>query len=280
MNSPQALVEAYFDRGLSPEEALQLRRWLAESEEHRRSFARDAMLYLGLPDALHEAALSEEISDQALLHSLDAESVGGASDFMELLQSLSPDDEPLPVVDITSRVMEEVAQARYEARREKALQQARRALPETKPSGAPAWAIYCGAIAACLTVAVIVWKPSAPNAPSASPPPPVVETHRPTHNTAPASPQPIATILSTVRAVGPEGAALLAEQSLYEGDFTIDSGLAQLAFANGAVVTLEGPARLRLIDAGRLALDSGELFARSEAGQFVVETPRGVVMYF
>lgn len=280
MNDPQQLVEAYFDRDLTPEETAQLRGWLAASEENRRSFAHDAMLYLGLPDALQEAAVSEEISDRALLRSLDSEASSPAENFLEVLQSLSPDDEQLPVVDITDRVMQEVAQARYEARRAKAMQQARKEAQlakDVKPAGTPAWAIYGGAIAACLAVALVVWRPSPPARPTNSIPPPVAETQRPTSPAPPHAPAPVAKVLSTVRAVGPGGVALQPEQTLYGGAFTLDSGLAQLAFEDGAVVTVQGPARLRLEDAGRLVLESGQLVARSDAGQFVVETPRGTV---
>jgi len=60
-----------------------------------------------------------------------------------------------------------------------------------------------------------------------------------------------------------------------QGDFTVHSGLVELELFDGAVIVVEGPARLNLLSTNRVALEYGNLgaIAGPEAAGFAVETP-------
>jgi hypothetical protein len=71
-----------------------------------------------------------------------------------------------------------------------------------------------------------------------------------------------------------------AGQDLYKGRLHLDSGLAQVRFASGASVILEGPAEVELLGGNSMNVLSGKIVATvgREAIGFVVNTPRGKVL--
>jgi hypothetical protein len=67
---------------------------------------------------------------------------------------------------------------------------------------------------------------------------------------------------------------------LWAGDYRLTRGLAEIRFEDGAVITLEAPADVGLLDAGLARLTSGRLVAEvpPEAVGFTIQTPVGDIV--
>jgi len=92
-----------------------------------------------------------------------------------------------------------------------------------------------------------------------------------------ASIRPYIALLKEAVAAEWEGDSSTAEVGarIRQGDFTVHSGLVELELFDGALIVVEGPARLNLLSANRVALEYGNLgaVAGPEAVGFEVETP-------
>jgi hypothetical protein len=68
--------------------------------------------------------------------------------------------------------------------------------------------------------------------------------------------------------------------ALFPGRFTLNAGMSEVTFANGAVLLLEAPAELELLGRQRVFLHAGRVVVRvpPEAVGFQVETPRAEVL--
>lgn len=268
------LIERFFEGECTPAERAELITWLRASQANRDLFARESLMYLGLPDAMHASSLSDEMDDLSLFVD-DAEESGGPS-FEEQLASLAPGDQPATLVDLTPRVIAEMAQARRAAQVSREKESRRRASLDRKPDTVifPRWLAYGSAIAACLALSLAVYVQSRPNSAT---PTPSAQTPADRNGSGPAAADPVvyASVESSVGAARRGGQPLRAGELLTDDEIDLVSGLARVRFEGGAVVTVEAPARLVIVDEGRMRLESGRVFARAEGQAFSITTEAG-----
>jgi ferric-dicitrate binding protein FerR (iron transport regulator) len=91
----------------------------------------------------------------------------------------------------------------------------------------------------------------------------------------------IATLVEARDVAWPEGQSPIGVNArIGPGEIRCDSGVLKLAFDSGALVTLEGPADLKILSGMRLRADRGRLTARvsEEAKGFAIETPNTTVV--
>jgi hypothetical protein len=94
--------------------------------------------------------------------------------------------------------------------------------------------------------------------------------------TGPAAPAPVATLSGAVGCAWGNGQALPIGTALVPGRLELNAGLAEITFADGAVVLVEAPAVLDLASGSRGTLHGGRVVARvpPRAVGFVIDTPR------
>ncbi len=96
----------------------------------------------------------------------------------------------------------------------------------------------------------------------------------------PAGDEHVATLTRAVGCSWESPRPLAPGDPLRAGRLGLDAGMAELTFRNGAVVLVEAPADLELIDATRGFLHSGRIVVRvpAKAAGFVIDTPRAHVL--
>ena len=136
------------------------------------------------------------------------------------------------------------------------------AVPPARPASAARlprprlwWRLWAGAgmaAAAALAFAVLLAPPWATPAPAA-----------------------VALLRDTVDARWPDAVERPPGSPLPAGRLTLDAGVAEIAFAGGAVAVLEGPAEIELLDAGAAFLHRGGVVVRvpAEVAGFRLDTP-------
>jgi hypothetical protein len=95
------------------------------------------------------------------------------------------------------------------------------------------------------------------------------------------APPVVARLTNSVGARWHDGVAPSPGAPLFPGRIHLDSGVAEIAFASGAIAIIEGPAEIELLSAGGAFLHTGQLVMRSLVGSsgFALETPTARVVH-
>ncbi len=281
MKTMEALIDAYLDRHLTPEQAQELAQWIAADPEHARQFARELMLHRAMRDEFTGAGSRSllELNHNAVVAGPDDsqvwEALLRAEETSEPMLTALP---PMPAaptspehtqVDITGNGDDRQAQLILSLpgvqlyRNPNAERRARR------------WGRWLAA--ALVLVAVgLSWYSLRDGGdeqdvqPSTSTPQ-VVQT-----------PQPIVGRLTQTYGAQWEGDVTpTAGMNFRAGDrLHLVDGFAEVRLDRGATIVLQGPCDLAFHDENRVRLNGGMLVAHvpMEAVGFAVQTPRAILV--
>jgi hypothetical protein len=247
MRDPAELLSAYFDDSLAEGELAELRAWLAGDRERLAQFVRASVIHSRLRDVLMQHDMRGLVFDGVFGDAVDPQHIAG------LL------DEEEEAAARRAREAEELArrQAMAAVRREEMLD---RSLMRVEEPRVPRWLVYSSvaAAAALLVMAGRMMGPAQAPEPKAGP---AVAAARAPVGT-PAEPPIVAEVAKTLDATLRRGThAVAAGAKLPAGALVVDRGVAEVMFAAGAKLVVEGPAVLELMTADRARLVRGRVVA-------------------
>jgi len=273
MNTPLELIDAYLDDVCTPEEFSELVLWLKESPEHVSEFAERSYLHREISEALVHSAMSALSGVRDEWEVLQPESSSPVSNFMSLVEALKdPSPNKTRLNDITYMLDAEQELIRHLADRNKPVAKIERDGPLVVVIPKAMIYLAAAAVIALLVTAVVHFLPEKQAAPA-----PVV---------AQVEPQPVknpAILIGQDAAVWADGQPLLASTEFVEGQsLDLRSGVVELSFDRGAVVTLEGPCQVQILNDNSIRLRSGRIVALAggTAQYFSVHTPSAEIVDF
>jgi hypothetical protein len=240
------LLSAYFDENLTPEEAVELRAWLDAHPANWRTFVRESVIHSRLRDVLMQHDMQSLVFDEAFVDTIDPQRIASLLDEEE--------------AKVARRQLEAAERAEREAhaaaRRQELLD--RKSLRIERPRSSQGL-VYAGvaAAAALLMIAFRVFAPSPAPGPVATPAVPIAAAE------VPAAPPVIAEIANAFDAkLRREDQSLAVGAKLPPGSVTIDQGVAEVRFASGVTIVIEGPSEVNLLTADRAKLVRGKSVVR------------------
>jgi hypothetical protein len=247
MRDPAELISRYFDAQLADGELDQLRGWIAADPQNLRQFVRESLLHSRLHDILQQDDVRGLVFDDA----------AGESDVIDPQHILSLLDEDERAA--LRRAQEEADRARIEAearaRREQWEELFNRKPAADAPAVPRAFA-YLGAAAAA-AILLLAGRLLAP-----APAPPKAAPRAPLANAAPAAPQAVARIVSSLHARWQDDRRSTDPgTSLLPGPAVLEQGVVEVELAAGARLVVEAPAALELLTADRARLLGGRVVA-------------------
>jgi hypothetical protein len=243
MRDPAELLSAYFDDSLAAGELAELRAWLAGDRERLAQFVRASVIHSRLRDVLMQHDMRGLVFDGVFGDAVDPQHIAGLLDEEE---------------EASARRAQEAAelarrQALAAASRDEMLD---RSLMRIEAPRVPRWLVYSStaAAAALLVLAGRMMGPAQAPAPKAAAARAPVGTL--------AEPPIVAEVAKTLDATLRRGRrAIAAGAKLPAGALVVDRGVAEVQFAAGAKLVVEGPAVLELMTADRARLVRGRVVA-------------------
>ena len=236
------LLSGYFDDNLTVAEAEALRDWLKASRANMRTFVRASVIHSRLRDVMMQHDMRSLVFEGAFGDTIDPDHIASLLDEEEATTS--------------RRAIEAEEQARRESLAEarRAEQLDRKSLRIEEPRF-PHVQVYA-AVAAVAAVLLLAFNMFAPSA-STPTTPPVAAT--------PAIEQP-AMIAEVVKTFGAElkrlDESLVSGAKLTAGLLSVERGVAELRFASGVTIIVEGPTQLEVLTPDRAKLVAGRVVVR------------------
>lgn len=240
MRDPAELLSAYFDDSLAEGELAELRAWLAGDRERLAQFVRASVIHSRLRDVLMQHDMRGLVFDGVFGDAVDPQHIAGLLD----------EDE-----EASARRAQEAAelarrQAMAAAPRGELLD---RSLMRVEEPRVPRWLVYSSMAAAAVLLVMVgrLMGPAPAPAPNAG-----------LAARAPAEPPIVAEVANTFDARLRSGTRVVATGAkLYPGSLIVERGVAEVTFAAGAKLVVEGPAALELMTADRARLVRGRVVA-------------------
>jgi hypothetical protein len=265
MSEQHPLLEAYLNGELDDQGYIDFNDWLRQDPEHLRQFAAAAFIAQELGEFLGEQTSDIE---QATVTDKSSATQRGVMDaeLLSLLQQMeasadaetvTPSHDELPPIHIDASTLNK---EKYVAALTYVLQHT--FTPKRLVTGGIAAALLLGAVLAIVFLSGLNPQEQLADLPE---PPASIDDGL-------ASKSIVATLTAEYDAVWDRRPG----QDLYTGQrFTLNQGTAELATARGAIVSIEAPTTIELLNDNSLHLDTGRLFATvpSQATGFAVETP-------
>jgi hypothetical protein len=243
MRDPGELISAYFDDALADGELAELRAWLGADPARLRQFVRESVIHSRMRDVLVQHDMRGLVFDEFFGDMIDPQRIASLLDEEEAAEA--------------RRAREKEEQARRQAAAAaRADEQLDRKLMRIEEPRTPKALVYaCFAVAATLFLMIGRLIGTTPE------PKPVSAVAKPPVN-APAERPVIAEVAKTL------GATLVANEKpidvgakLHAGSFVVGRGVAEVSFAAGARIIVEGPAKLELLTAQHARIISGRVVA-------------------
>lgn len=269
MSTPLELIDAYLDNVCTPEQFDELVAWLKASPENVNTFVERSYLNREIGDALVHAGMSDLFDSKDEWDVLHPEKGNLDGDLSSVLKSLEdPNPSATPLRDITHILEAQQALHKQQSDLNKASvgKQPDRPIVIVIPKAL----VYLAAAAMiALLVSAGTFLLPGKQAPTTTA---LLDEQR---DQSPAS------LTDLDAAVWANGQTFSADTQLVSGQkLGLYSGVVELSFARGAVVTLEGPCQVQVIDDNSLRLDAGRIVALAggSAMNFSVLTPTAEVI--
>lgn len=249
MRSHAELLSAYFDEGLTAEEAIELRGWLDSDPANWRTFVRESVIHSRLRDVMMQHDMRSLVFEEAFVDTIDPQRIASLLDEEEAKHA--------------QRQLAAAEQAEREtlaaARRQEMLDL--KSLRVDRPRSSQGL-IYAGVAAAAALLVIAFRTLAPPPAPTPSPapaPPAVIAQTPPTAAEPHAAPPVIAQIANSYNAVmSRDDSPLAVGAKLQPGSVLIERGVAEMRFASGVTIVIEGPSEIELLTADRAKLVRGK----------------------
>lgn len=249
MRSHAELISAYFDESLTPEEAVELRKWLDRRPENWRTFVRESVIHSRLRDVMMQHDMRSLVFAEAFVDTVDPDRIASLLDEEEAKAARL-------ALEAAERADKEALAA---ARRREALDlKSLRVDPPRSSQGL----IYAG-IAVAAALLLMAFRSFAPTpAPGPAPvQPSVAQSPQPVTETAPAP-----TLAPVVAQLANAYNAILSRDNqpisvgakLQPGSVVVDQGVAEVRFDSGVTIVVEGPSEIELLTADRAKLVRGK----------------------
>lgn len=241
------LLSGYFDDNLTVAEAEALRDWLKASRANMRTFVRASVIHSRLRDVMMQHDMRSLVFEGAFGDTIDPDRIASLLDEEEATTS--------------RRAIEAEEQAHREAlaAARRAEQLDRKSLRIEEPRF-PHLQVYA-AVAAIAAVLLLAFNAFAPT--PAPPAEPKLAAAKPTEESTAHQPAIIAEVVQTFAAEMTRGDKSLAVGAkLPAGLLVVAHGVAEVRFASGVTIVVEGPSQLEVLTPDRAKLVAGRVVVR------------------
>lgn len=248
MRSHAELISAYFDESLTPEEAVELRKWLDVNPANWRTFVRESVIHSRLRDVMMQHDMRSLVFAEAFVDTIDPDRIASLLDEEDAKASRR-------LLEAEERAERE---AMIAARRREMLDLKSLNTDQRRPSY---WMVYASvaATAALLMIAFRIFAPT--------PAPGIVPAGAAPNAVAGASTPHAAPIIAEITgafdadlARGED--AVMPGARLHAGPLRLTRGVAEVKFASDVTMVVEAPAEVELLTADRAKLIRGRVVVR------------------
>ena len=246
MRTHAELISAYFDESLTPEEGVELRKWLDLRPENWRTFVRESVIHSRLRDVMMQHDMRSLVFAEAFVDTIDPDRIASLLD------------------EEDAKASRRLLEAEERAERDAMIAARRREMLDLKSlrtdqRGPSYWMVYASvaATAALLMIAFRIFAPTAAPGivPAGTAPGMVAQV--------PATGPIIAEITGAFDADLARGEDAVAPGArLHAGPLRLSRGVAEVKFSSDVTMVVEAPAEVELLTADRAKLISGRVVVR------------------